>query len=167
MPPGFFICYPLPQFHWRRFCIRSLSGLSPTNSSSLRYQPSDLLSTCFFPREHRPQPCEYGARGGFEAERRIDDEQSAAAQGQRLLPGMHGNLELQDLANAGGCNSAFERLHYRRLHQRIPQRVDAGREFLVSLDATLRQALKLLCAVERRIDEHQPAPLGRRQKRLE
>src|SRR5450759_4901260 len=26
------ICYPVPQFHWRRFCIRSLSGLSPTNS---------------------------------------------------------------------------------------------------------------------------------------
>src|SRR5450759_2093979 len=26
------ICYPLPQFHWHRSCIRSLSGLSPTNS---------------------------------------------------------------------------------------------------------------------------------------
>jgi len=26
------ICYLVLQFSWRRFCIRSLSDLSPTNS---------------------------------------------------------------------------------------------------------------------------------------
>ena len=65
----------------------------------------------------------------------------------------------QNARDAEPREPAREAFRATRVLDRVPERVDAGRPFAMRAGKGLRQPLELVRLLERRIDQHQTAPL--------
>src|SRR5205807_9787884 len=98
----------------------------------------------------------------LELPRRVDDQHPA----RRELTGSrrrHAKLQPQRLESSEGLLEIIDR---RLVLEWIPDYIAAGREAAHALTQSARQPLEFVGDLERRIDQHQAAPLDGRQQRL-
>src|SRR5215470_15795373 len=110
-------------------------------------------------RKYRPEPGEQRTRLLLESKWRVHYQQAAAAQAEGPAFGQGRQLKLKDLAHASGDDAPLEPVHRGRHHERIPDRVDACSEALMSRGERFGEPGELGRSIKRRVDQHQTAPL--------
>ncbi len=113
-------------------------------------------------RQGLPQPGQGLFQGAVEPPGRIDQDQAAAIEPERLV-GQHPQLYRQHPRYAQALQAAPEIVRRGLVLDRVPEGVDAGGPACVGLGERLEDTLPLVPALVGGVDVHQAAPLAGRQ----